>query len=60
NAARVPRIIQNEGDRLRNFSLVTLQSGKVSDASIVWVNEAFKIVSETVLYRAQSVAESIA
>ncbi len=60
NAARVPRIVQNEGDRLRNFSLVTLQFGSVSEASLVWVNQAFKIVSETVLYRAESIAESLA
>ncbi|PSB16326.1 TIGR04168 family protein [Phormidesmis priestleyi ULC007] len=60
NAARVPRIVQNDGDRLRNFSLVTLQSGRVSAASLVWVNAAFKIVSQTVLYRAESIAESIA
>lgn len=59
NAARVPRIVQNEGDRLRNFSLVTLQFGKVSAASLVWVNQTFRIVSETVLYRAESIAESI-
>lgn len=60
NAARVPRIVQNEGDRLRNFSLVTLDSGVVSQISLVWLNENFKIASETILYSAQTMAPSIA
>ena len=59
NAARVPRIIQKEGDRLRNFSLVTLQFGRVSKASLVWVNGAFQIAAETVLYSAEAIAESL-
>jgi uncharacterized protein (TIGR04168 family) len=60
NAARVPRIVQNQGDRLRNFSLVTLESGVVSQASIVWMDQNFRIDSETVLYSAPAMVESIA
>lgn len=60
NAASVPRITQNQGDRLRNFSVVTLEGGVVSHASLVWVNQNCKVASETVLYSAQTMAESIA
>lgn len=60
NAARVPRIVEQDGDRLRNFSLVTLENGIVTEASLVWLNRDFELVSEEILYRAQSVAEAIA
>jgi uncharacterized protein (TIGR04168 family) len=50
NAARVPRIIQTETDRLRNFSLVQLHQGKVLTASLVWLDEEYAIVSEQILY----------
>jgi uncharacterized protein (TIGR04168 family) len=51
NAASVPRIVQTETGRNRNYSLVTLEAGTVTEASLVWLNPAFEIVSETVLYR---------
>ncbi|KAM3089908.1 TIGR04168 family protein [Phormidesmis sp. 146-35] len=64
NAARVPRIVQNQGDRLRNFSLVTLESGVVSQASLIWMDQNFNVNSETILYsvqrNVQTMAESIA
>jgi len=56
NAANVPRILRTKTDCLRNFSLVSLQSGKVSHASLVWVDQAYNLVSETVLYRAATPA----
>ena len=47
NAARVPRIIQtSQGDKLRNFSLVYLQGGVVTQASLVWMGKDFTVVSE--------------
>jgi uncharacterized protein (TIGR04168 family) len=47
NAARVPRIVQTpQGDKLRNFSLVYLQDGMVTQASLVWMGEDFTVVSE--------------
>jgi uncharacterized protein (TIGR04168 family) len=52
NAARVPRIVQTETERLRNFSIVHLQQGGVSQAAIVWVDERFAIASEQILYEA--------
>lgn len=51
NSASVPRIIERDGDRWRNFSIVTLEEGVVTEAALVWVNSQFEIVSETVLYR---------
>ena len=51
NAASVPRIVENEGDRLRNFSIVSLQAGVVSQISLVWVNQDFKVASEQILYQ---------
>jgi uncharacterized protein (TIGR04168 family) len=52
NAARVPRIMQTETARLRNFSIVQLQHNRVIQASIIWVDEQFAIVSEDLLYSA--------
>ncbi len=54
NAASVPRIVEKEGDRLRNFSLVTLQAGVVSQVSMVWVGKDFKVVSKQILYQQSS------
>lgn len=39
NAACVPRIVRTENSCQRNFSVVTLQNGRVNDATLVWVNE---------------------
>ena len=60
NAARVPRIIEQGGDRLRNFSLVTLKDGLVVEVVLVWLNQDFEIVSEEILYRSHQVVEAIA
>lgn len=51
NSAKVPRIVQTETDRLRNFSLVSLQGGVVSQASLVWVGSDYTVASEEILYR---------
>ena len=51
NSASVPRIIQTESDRLRNFFLVALESGIVSQISLVWVGKDYTVVSEHLLYR---------
>lgn len=50
NAASVPRIVQNNSDRLRNFSIVTLEAGVVSQVSLVWVAKDFTVASEEILY----------
>ena len=51
NSASVPRIIQTDTNRLRNFSLVSLQAGVVSEISLVWVGKDYTLVSEQLLYR---------
>lgn len=50
NAASVPRIITSNTGRIRNFSLVTLRSGRVIQVASVWV-DALKIHSEEILYQ---------
>jgi uncharacterized protein (TIGR04168 family) len=50
NAANVPRIVQTAENRLRNFSLVTLQAGTVTQASLLWLDQNLAIVSEQILY----------
>ncbi len=55
NAARVPRIVKSpQGDSLRNFSLVYLRSGVVTQASLVWVGSDFTVVSEEMIYQQPS------
>ena len=51
NSASVPRIIQTESDRRRNFSLVSLEAGVVSQISLVWVGKDYTVVSEQLLYQ---------
>lgn len=43
NAARCPRIVERDGQILRNFSLVTLVQGKIEQTRLVWVNAAGEI-----------------
>jgi uncharacterized protein (TIGR04168 family) len=50
NAARVPRIVNREGDRRRNFTLVQLVAGQVVEARLVWVNAAHQICAEEGIY----------
>lgn len=50
NAALVPRIIQTNHVRQRNFSIVQLCNQRVVQASLVWVADQ-AVVSEQVLYR---------
>lgn len=50
NAARVPRIIEKNGQKQRNFSFVTLEQGQVSQASLVWINSEYQIVEQKVIY----------
>lgn len=54
NAAAVPRLKGPEGDRQRNFTRVTLEAGDVVQVSLVWLDPAFDILSEQVLYQASA------
>ncbi|MGB3262586.1 MAG: TIGR04168 family protein [Microcoleus sp.] len=51
NAASVPRIVETERSKLRNFSIVLLENGTVSEASLVWLGEDFAVALEEILYR---------
>lgn len=57
NAASVPRIKPTSTGQIRNFSLVTLEAGKVSQASLVWVDQDLAIESEVVLYQQSQFTE---
>ena len=54
NAASAPRIVEVEGKKLRNFSIVSLFKGAVREASLIWVGPDFSVISEEVLYRVRS------
>lgn len=62
NAASVPRIVPQKSqfpleklcDRCRNFSLVSLQGGVVSQVSLVWVGKDFTVASEQIFYQQPS------
>ncbi|PSB03256.1 TIGR04168 family protein [Merismopedia glauca] len=51
NAASVPRIIKMDGSRLHNFSLVELEAGIVTAASLIWVDRQGKIAHQRQLYQ---------
>lgn len=51
NSASVPRIIATETDRIRNFSIVSLEAGIVSQISLVWVGQDYTVRSEQLLYQ---------
>ncbi len=50
NAARVPRILRSDQGWRRNFSLVTLEAGKVTAAALVWIDHSLAIVAEEPLF----------
>ncbi|MGD1908896.1 MAG: TIGR04168 family protein [Leptolyngbyaceae cyanobacterium] len=54
NAAAVPRIIKTETTCQRNFSLVTLQGGKVKDATLTWIDQDLQVVREESLLNSQT------
>jgi uncharacterized protein (TIGR04168 family) len=45
NAASVPRILNSDTGKSRNFSLVTIEEGVVTEASLIWLNDNFEIIS---------------
>ena len=50
NAASVPRILNHNGDRLCNFSIVTFSHDQVQQIDLIWVNQHFDVKSEELLY----------
>jgi len=57
NAANAPRIVEVEGQKLRNFSIVSLVGGAVVEASLVWVGPNLSVASQEILY--QKAVESV-
>ncbi|MGB3298401.1 MAG: TIGR04168 family protein [Phormidesmis sp.] len=53
NAANVPRIEQTAAGNRRSFSLVTLSQGTVESIVLIWLDEAFRTVSQEIIYAAQ-------
>ncbi|MGI0488001.1 TIGR04168 family protein [Pantanalinema rosaneae CENA516] len=51
NAARVPRIIHTGNQTLRNFSLVTLERGIVTQVKLVWVDRDGIISTDETIYK---------
>ncbi|MBD2178757.1 TIGR04168 family protein [Pseudanabaena sp. FACHB-1998] len=51
NSALTPRIIQTHSGFHRNFSLVNLEHGQVTQISIVWLNQSHQIVHESILFK---------
>ena len=54
NAACVPRIVANHNQKLRNFSIVLMEDGTVTQVSLIWVGKDFEIDSEEILYQNSS------
>ena len=54
NAAKVRRIEEINHQKRRNFSIVLLEKGMVSEASLVWVGPDFNIVESELLYKASN------
>ncbi len=50
NAASVPRIVESDGQKLRNFSIVLLEDGVVSQVSCIWVGNNFEVAFEEILF----------
>jgi uncharacterized protein (TIGR04168 family) len=50
NSASVPRIKTIDGQKIRNFTLVTLKNHLVSRVSLVWVGENCQLVSQTPIF----------
>lgn len=50
NAANVPRIVQENGVKLRNFSLVCLDGGMVTKVALVWVGKDYEVAAEEIFY----------
>jgi uncharacterized protein (TIGR04168 family) len=50
NAANVPRIVEKQDGYHRTFALVELTAGQVTQISIVWLDPAFQVTSQQIVY----------
>lgn len=54
NAACVPRIQGENSHRRRNFTLVTLTAGEVTEINLIWVGDRGNVISQECLYAHQA------
>ncbi|MEM8779723.1 MAG: TIGR04168 family protein [Cyanobacteria bacterium P01_G01_bin.49] len=59
NAANVPRIIEENGHKLHNFSLVSLENNQVTKIDLVWVDHHGAIATQDCLYNQQEILSSV-
>ncbi|MDJ0571388.1 MAG: TIGR04168 family protein [Pleurocapsa sp. MO_192.B19] len=59
NSACVPRIKKEKGVLERNFSLVSLDRGKVTQISLIWLQHNGEITSNNILYDQQNITSSL-
>lgn len=52
NAASVPRIFWEQGKAIHHFAIADLEQGRVSQASLVWIDQDLQIWQELCLYQA--------
>jgi uncharacterized protein (TIGR04168 family) len=50
NAASVPRILNTDMGKQRNFSLISLRNGIVEHIALVWVDSDYQIATQKTLY----------
>jgi uncharacterized protein (TIGR04168 family) len=55
NAATVPRIREVRGQKIRNFSLITLENSLVSSVVALWVGQEQQIIEQELLYQYQGI-----
>ncbi|MGK7922436.1 MAG: TIGR04168 family protein [Trichodesmium sp.] len=56
NAARVPRIIETEDQKKRNFPIVSMVDGVVSEVVVTWLDNDLQIISQEILYQEPKLA----
>lgn len=52
NAASVPRVIEKEGEKWRNFTIISLEKGKKPEFDLVWLGNNFREVQREKIDRA--------
>jgi uncharacterized protein (TIGR04168 family) len=50
NSASTPRIQEINGEKIHKFSLVTLEEEKVTNISLISLNEKMNIIEEKILF----------
>ena len=51
NSALTPRIVKTDKELHRNFAIVSLESGQVSQISFIWLDSMYKIICEDVAFK---------